>query len=96
MNTLRPAAALVLALVATSAAIAQESTQDHPTAAASRSRAEVRAELEQARAAGLLEPRHEWVRGGPRERAKSTLTREQVLHELQNARAAGRLDPRGG
>lgn len=81
---LRPALALLLALAAPLA-----SAQD-PTPPLTR--ADVRAELHRARAAGELEPRTQWLRGA--DRTKSTLTREEVQAELMAARGQGRLDVR--
>jgi hypothetical protein len=94
MKTIRPAAA-ALALFAATTAFAQEGTQDFAKEALStRSRAEVRAELAQARAAGQLENRGESYGGFDRSAVASTKSRDEVRAELDAARRDGTLDTR--
>ena len=82
----------VIALATGTAAYAQEGTRDfQQPGAATRTRAEVKAELAQARAAGQLDSRGEAYGGFPREQTASTQTRSQVKAELNAARRAGEL-----
>lgn len=76
-------------------AAAQEGTQDFQAASlSSRTRAEVIAELEQARAAGQLEQRGESYGGVDTSKLVSTRSRAEVLAELDAARRARALDTR--
>lgn len=77
-------AAAVLALTASHAAFAQD-------AAAPKTRAEVLAELQQARADGTLETRNNFHGVHLRQSSESGKTREQVKAELAAARADGSL-----
>lgn len=96
MSPTRFLSLLSLAALAASAAHAQEGTQTFADEVLSvRSRAEVRAELDRARAAGELERRNyayfEYRRA---DEAPSGLTRAEVLAEFERARLAGELDRR--
>jgi hypothetical protein len=95
MKTRQSTAAVLFAMFAASTAFAQEGTQDFADQALStRSRAEVRAELAQARAAGQLENRDESYGGFDRSAIASTKSRAEVRAELDEARRAGTLDTR--
>lgn len=76
-------------------AAAQEGTQDFQSPSlSSRTRAEVLAELEQARATGQLEQRGESYGGVDSGKFASTRSRAEVLAELEVARRARALDTR--
>ena len=95
MKTLQSTAAVLFTMFAATAAFAQEGTQDFANETLStRSRAEVRAELAQAQAAGQLENRGESYGGFGRSAFASTKSRADVLAELDAARRAGTLDNR--
>lgn len=92
MKTRQSTAALLFTMFAATAAFAQEGTQDFADQSLStRSRAEVRAELAQARAAGQLENRGQSYGGFDRSAVASTKSRADVLAELDAARRAGQL-----
>lgn len=90
--------ALLSALLACAAAQAQEGTQDFAGQVLStKSRAEVRAEFEQARVAGTLERRnysHRSIAVPAASTAVVGLTRAEVRAELQQALESGELDRR--
>jgi hypothetical protein len=79
------------------AAIAQEGTQQFTETKhlSSRARAEVIAELNSARAQGLLEQRGQTYGGFGTNTFGSTGSRAAVVSELNAARAAGELEQRG-
>ncbi|WP_280155852.1 DUF4148 domain-containing protein [Piscinibacter sp. XHJ-5] len=92
MNAHKVTLSIVLALATGTAALAQEGTRDFDNATASaRTRAEVKAELAQARAAGQLDNRGEAYGGFSNEQLASTQARSQVLADLDVARRAGEL-----
>jgi hypothetical protein len=95
MTTNAIAAGLLAALLTGTAAIAQEGTQDFAGAPAStRTRADVKAELAQARASGQLAQRGETYGGFERAPAGTSRARADVVAELDAARQAGELDAR--
>lgn len=74
-------------------ASAQEGTQDFPAPSLSpRTRAEVVAEIERARAQGQLDQRGESYGGVDIGKSASTRSRAEVLAELEDARRARALD----
>lgn len=95
MNARQTTAAL-LGLAACASAFAQEAVQAFRNETLStRTRAEVRAELERARLAGELERRNHAYGGFERSlEAPSMVTRAEVLAEFQRAREARELDLR--
>src|SRR5688572_32740131 len=83
-------------LLVSAAAVAVEGTQDFDTPAPStRTRAEVKAELAEARAAGQLASPGEAYGGFRGAQVASTRSRDEVRAELAAARAAGELNQRG-
>lgn len=94
MNT-RIALSTLLALVAAGSSFAQEGTQDFANQTLStRTRAEVIAELEQARASGQLLVSGELYGSFRPAQIVSTRTRGEVLAELDAARRDGTLQTR--
>jgi hypothetical protein len=92
MNIRRISLPFLVALAGSTAALAQEGTQDFANLpAATRTRAEVKAEIDQARVAGQLDNRGEAYGGFEGTQLASTRTRTQVLAELDAARRAGEL-----
>jgi Domain of unknown function (DUF4148) len=95
MNTRHMIAAAALALTGVAASASPTVFTDMPS---TMSRAEVRAEIEQARAEGLL-LRHNDAYGAGDARdddvSASATTREEVLAELEEARRSGEFDVRG-
>jgi Domain of unknown function (DUF4148) len=88
MNTRILAAALSLAFAGT--AFASEATLDTSAFVSTKSRAEVRAELIQARAAGLLQVNEaDFVAVAPRSEAPAGKTRAEVIAETRAAVASG-------
>ena len=81
------------ALLACTTAFAQEGTHD-AAALSTRSRADVAAELEQARAARTLDHPGELYGSVAPAAAPSTLTRAEVRADFESARRAGTLDER--
>jgi hypothetical protein len=82
--------AIIIALICSTAATAQEGTQDFKDEVLStRSRADVQAELAQARAAGQLDTRGDTYGSFDAREAESTLTRAEVLADLQIWRESG-------
>jgi hypothetical protein len=96
MRLTRFATLVPFVVLAVSAAHAQEATQTFAGEVLSvRTRAEVRAELDQARLAGTLERRnYAYVDYRRADEAPSTLTRAEVLAEFERARVAGELERR--
>lgn len=88
-------AVMLSASLFSSIAAAQEGTQEFQAQSlSSRTRAEVLAELEQARASGQLELRGESYGGVDTGKVASTRSRAEVLAELEVARRARALDTR--
>ena len=87
------AAVAVSLFTAGAAAMAVEATQWNPPSGPA-SRAEVRAELARAAAAGELEERGEAYSGFAGLAPQSTLTRAEVKTDLARARANGELEGR--
>lgn len=82
--------AVVMALTCSTAAFAQEGTQDFKDQVLStRSRADVQAELAQARTAGQLDVRGEAYGSVDSRRFQSTVSRAEVLADLQLWRESG-------
>src|SRR5262245_31632908 len=88
---------VVTTLLGSAAAIAQEGRQTFKDTRnlSTRTRAEVVAELNLARAQGLLEQRGQAYGGFEPRGVFSTKSRAQVVAELDAARAAGQLVERG-
>jgi hypothetical protein len=88
-------AVLLSASLFSGLAAAQEGTQDFPSASlSSRTRAEVLAELQVARASGQLEQRGDSYGGVDTGKFASTRSRAEVLAEYTAARRASALDMR--
>jgi len=87
------ATALFVSFAGAGSAFAQEATQDFQPASmlSSKSRAEVRAELQQAQRAGTLETRN-YAEASAAPVAASSLTREQVVAEAREAARLGATD----
>lgn len=93
MNTHRSIVPALAALLFAGSAFAQEGTQDFQNLPqSSRTRAEVIAELQQARRDGTLERRGEAYGGFSGNAFASTRTRAEVLAEYDAARRARALD----
>lgn len=96
MKTISLAALLISSGMLSGLAVAQEGTQDFQTPSlSSRTRAEVIAELEQARSSGRFAPAGEGYGSVDSAKLVSTRTRAEVLAELADARSAGALDTSG-
>jgi hypothetical protein len=94
MNTIK-LTAVAIALLGSVSAFAQEGTQEFTNLPpSSLTRAEVKAELAQAQAKGLLDMRGETYGGFDVRSFESTRSRTQVLAELDVARRSGELDRR--
>ena len=102
MNTKTLIAASILALIGSTAAVAQEAipaTWANEVTSQSvntgKTRAEVRAELVAARANGEVDQPSDFYGLADQSKFASSTTRAQVVAEYKKARAAGQLDLRG-